>query len=152
MVSAANRREGGLDDIRNIFIKQVAGYSRGRHHVVRFLNASGLRIYNVVLDGLIDTSPPDRPCKATVKIGDSNPVWGGVTPMGDTSRLFLSNISSASTHTILIAGSLVDACISNVVRSIDDGVPITYESGKKYVRNVQTTNVISPMKADRPTE
>lgn len=147
MVSAANRREGGLDDIRNIFIKQVSGYSRGRHHVVRFLNASGLRIYNVVLDGLIDTSPPDRPCKATLKIGDANPAWGGVTPMGDTNRLFLSNISSASTHTILIAGSLVDSCIANVFRSIDEGSPITYESGKKYVRNVQLTNVTAGLKA-----
>jgi len=142
MVSAANRRAGGLDDIRNIFIKQVTGHSRGRHHVVRFLNAGGLRLYNVVLDGLIDTSPPGRPCKATLKIGDANPAWGGVTPLGDTNRLFLSNISGASTHTILIAGSLADSCIANVIRNIKGGEPITYASGRKYVRNVQLTNVM----------
>ncbi len=48
MVSAANRRANGLDDIRNIFIKQITGHSQGRHHVVRFLNAGGLRLYNIV--------------------------------------------------------------------------------------------------------
>ena len=142
MVSAANCREGGLDDIRNILIRQVVGHSRGRHHVVRFLNAGGLRLYNIVLDGLIDTSPPGRPCKATLKIGDANPAWGGVTPLGDTSRLLLSNITGTSTHTILIAGSLTDSCISNVIRHAGGGDPITYASGRKHVRNVQCSNVM----------
>ena len=142
MVSAANCREGGADDIRNIFIRQVAGHSCGGHHVVRFLNAGGLRIYNVVLDGLIDTSPPDRPCKATVKIGDANPRWGGVTPVGDTNRMFLSNISSASRHSILIAGSLTDSIVSNVVRRTQGGELITYESGQEYVKNVQFSNLV----------
>ena len=142
MVSAASRREGGLDDIRNIFLKHIAGHSRGRHHVVRFLNAGGLRLYNVVLDGLLDTSPPGRPCQATLKIGDANPAWGGVTPLGHTNRLFLSNISGASRHTILIAGSLADSCISNVIRHAAGGEPITYASGRNFVRNVQCTNVL----------
>ena len=142
MVSAADREEGRDDDIRNIFIKQINGHSQGRHHVVRFLNAGGLRLYNIVLDGLIDTSPAGRPCKATLKIGDANPVWGGVTPLGDTNRLLLSNISGTSRHTILIAGSLADSCISNVIRYAKAGDPITYGSGEEYVRNVQLTNVM----------
>ncbi|MGD9128764.1 MAG: hypothetical protein PVH19_15415 [Planctomycetia bacterium] len=142
MVSASKCPKGGDDDIRNIFIRQVAGYSCGGHHVVRFLNAGGLRIYNVVLDGLIDTSPPNRPCKATLKIGDSNPRWGGVTPVGDTNRLFLSNISSASRHTILIAGSLTDSVISNVIRYTQGGTTITYQSGRKHVKNVQMSNIV----------
>jgi hypothetical protein len=145
MVSAANRRAGGADDIRNIFLRNIAGHSRGRHHVVRFLNAGGLRLYNIVLDGLIDTSPTDRPCKATLKIGDANPAWGGVTPLGDTNRLLLSNIVSRSRHTILIAGSLADSCISNVIRYAERGEPITYESGRANARNVQCSNV---MRAD----
>ncbi len=142
MVSAANCREGGIDDIRNIFIKQITGYSYGGHHIVRFLNAGGLQLYNIVLDGLIDTSPPGHKCKATLKIGDSNPKWGGVTPLGDTNHLLLSNITGSSTHTILIAGSLVDSSISNVIRYADGGAPITYASGRRYVRNVQYSNVM----------
>jgi len=153
MVSAASRREGGLDDIRNIFLKQISGHSRGGHHVVRFLNAGGLRLYNIVLDGLIDTSPPGRPCMATLKIGDANPAWGGVTPLGDTNRLLLSNITGTSRHTILIAGSLTDSCISNVVRYAATGEPITYASGRRFVRNVQCTNVMrAEMSGDRGSE
>ncbi|MBN2450394.1 MAG: hypothetical protein JXR77_08390 [Lentisphaeria bacterium] len=142
MVSGGSRREGGADDIRTIFLRNIRGHSAGGHHVVRILNAGGLRITNVVLDGLIDTSPPDRPCKATVKIGDSNPAWGGVTPMGDTNRLLLSNISSASRHTILLAGSLTDSCISNVIRCLAGGEAITYESGRDHVRNVSLSNLV----------
>jgi hypothetical protein len=137
MVTPANCGPDGSDDIHNIFIHQIAGHSNGRHHVVRLLNASGLRIYNIFLDGLIDTSPSGAPCKATIKIGDSNPTWGGVTPLGDTSRIFISNISGASSHTILIAGSLTDSIISHVVPRLSGSAPITFESGIEYVENVQ---------------
>jgi len=141
MVSAAVLREGGADDIRNIIIRNVRGHCAG-HHVVRFLNAAGPKIHDVILDGLLDTSPPDRPCKATLKIGDSNPAWGGVTPLGDTSRIVINNVVSASQHTILIAGSLADSSISNVVRRASTGAPITYESGEQNVRNVALSNVV----------
>jgi len=150
MVSAANCREGGLDDIRNLLVRQVRGHSRGGHHVVRFLNGGGVRLHDVVVDGLIDTSPAERPCKATVKIGDANPAWGGVTPLGDTCRLLLSHIASASQHTILIAGSLTDSCISNVVRSLPRGDVVTYESGRDYVRNVHFADLVGPSAADQP--
>ncbi len=142
MVSGAARGEGGVDDLRNIVIRNVRGHSAGRHHVVRFLNAGGLCIRDVILDGLLDTSPADRPCKATVKIGDANPRWGGVTPLGDTRGIVISNVVSASQHTILIAGSLVDSSLSNVIRKTAGGEPITFESGAAYVRNVATSNLV----------
>ena len=142
MVSGSHRREDGQDDIRNIVIRNVQGYSHGGHHVVRLLNAGGLRIYDVILDGVIDTSPPERPCKATIKIGDANPRWGGVTPLGDTHRIVIDHVISRSRFSILIAGSLTDSTISNVVRARTDGEPITYESGKDYVRNVVTSNLV----------
>ena len=147
MVSASNRGDGGIDDIRNIIIRNVRGTVAGRHHVVRLLNASGLRIHNVLLDGVVDTSLPTRPCRATVKIGDSNPRWGGVTPLGDTHHIVINNIISASTHTILIAGSLTDSVIANVVRTLPSGEPITYQSGRDNVRNLKTQNLVTAQPA-----
>ena len=141
MVSGLYKREGGVDDIRNISIHDVEGYAGG-DHVVRFLNAGGLKIDNVTLDGVIDTSPPGSPCVATVKIGDSNPAWGGVTPLGDTSRLSISNVLGNSTNTILVAGSLVNSDISNVLRHDDSGDVITYASGTNNVQDVRFTNMI----------
>ena len=70
------------------------------------LNTSGVRMHDILLDGLIDTSPEDVQCRAAVKIGDSG-YGGGVAPLGDTYRIMVSNVTSKSTHTILIGGSLV---------------------------------------------
>ena len=142
MVSQANNRGDGRDDIRNIVIRNVVGHSAGGHHIVRFLNASGLKIHDVILDGLIDTSTTRR-CKAAVKIGDRNPVWGGVTPLGDTYRFQISNVSSQAQHTLLIAGSLADSSISNITRHGAAGEVISYESGKANVRNVSTANLLN---------
>ncbi len=152
MVSGSLCRPKGADDIRNIILRNVRGHSAGQHHVIRFLNTTGLRIENVVVDGVVDTSPPGRPCKATLKIGDFNPRWGGVTPLGDTSRIVVNNVTSASQHTVLIAGSLVDSCLSNIVRALPDGAPITYQSGRENVRNVQIANLVHAQPVKTPRE
>ncbi len=141
MVSEANNRGDGIDDIRNITVRNIRGYSAGGHHIVRFLNASGLKIHDVLLDGLIDTSGTGRQSRAAVKIGDSNPVWGGVTPLGDTYRIFLNNIMSRAQHTILIAGSLSESLITNVIKYDGQGDAITLASGPENVRQVELRNV-----------
>ena len=125
MVTPANNRGGGKDDIYNIIIRNVRGYTAGGHHIVRLLNASGLKIHDVILDGLIDTST-GRPAKAAVKIGDANPVWGGVTPLGDTYRIFISNIMSRARHTIFIGGSLAESSISNVMKYGSSGSSVLH--------------------------
>ena len=140
VVSAATNRGDGLDDIRNIILRNVRGHCAGGHHIVRFLNAGGLKIHDVILDGLIDTSGSGGRCKAALKIGDSNPKWGGVTPLGDTYRILISNVMSRAQHTILIAGSLSESTIMNVIKYDAPGEPITYESGKEHVRNIEITN------------
>ncbi len=141
MVTARNNRGDGADDIRYITLRNIRGYSAGGDHIVRVLNASGLKIHDVILDGLIDTSGSGQRCRAALKIGDSNPKWGGVTPLGDTYRIFISNIMSRSEHTILIAGSLCASNISNVMKYDAPGKPITYDSGRASVRDVEITNV-----------
>ena len=141
MVSEGNNRGEGIDDIRYVTLRNVRGYCVGGHHIVRFLNSSGLRIHDVILDGLIDTSGAGKRCRAAVKIGDNNPAWGGVTPLGDTDRIFISNIMSRAEHTILIAGSLSESLITNVIKYDAPGVPITFASGTENVRQVEIHNV-----------
>ena len=72
--------------------------------------------------------------------------WAGHIPSASsaqcTTGLLLSNIVGRSRHTILIAGSLADSAISNVVRRIP-GDSITYESGQENVRNVAITNLVT---------
>lgn len=141
MVSSTQDRGGGSDDIHHVILRNIKGYCRGGHHIVRFLNTSGLRMHDILLDGLMDTSPAETRCRAAVKIGDSNPRWGGVTPLGDTSRIIVQNVISRSTHTILIAGSLSDSILCNIVRHGSGGEAVTLESGPQYVRDVTISNV-----------
>lgn len=140
MVSAAVDRGGGQDDIHHVTLRNIRGYCRGGHHIVRFLNTSGIRLHDVTLDGLTDTSPPGARCKAALKIGDNNPRWGGVTPLGDTCRITIRNVASRAQHAILIAGSLADSTIENVQHGGSAAGPVTMESGSQYVRDVRISN------------
>lgn len=141
MASSGDNRGDGTDDIRYITLRNVRGYCAGGHHIIRFLNASGLKLHDVIVDGIIDTSGSGIRDRAALKIGDNNPKWGGVTPLGDTYRILINNIMSRAEHTILIAGSLSESIISNVVKYDAPGAPITYESGTEYVRRVEISNV-----------
>ena len=140
MVSAGDDGDDSNDDICCITLRNVRGHCAGGHHIVRLLNASGLKIHDIIIDGLIDTSGAGKPDKAAIKIGDSNPKWGGVTPLGDTYRILISNVMSRAQHTILIAGSLSESSILNVLKYDAPGDAITYESGMQNVRNVVVTN------------
>ena len=131
-------------DVCNITIRNVRGYCAGGHHIVRFLNTLGVKMYNITLDGVIDTSPAGHSNRATVKIGDSNKNWGGPTPLGDTWGFHISNIHSRSKYAILVAGSLQDSTITNVVNSNPDNKEVvTCTSGKENMRNVHTSNLLN---------
>jgi len=135
---SGSRTDGRENDIWNVTVRNVISHASGGHQIVRLLNASGIRIHHVTVDGVIDNSPEDGiRDRAAVRIGDSNPAWGGVTPLGDTYAIIVTNITSRSKAAVLIAGSLADSIISNVLNLNPDCEEVTYESGKEFVKNVQ---------------
>ncbi len=134
--------QGSRDDVYNIIIRNVRGYGGG-HNLVRFLNTSGIKMYGIVLDGVIEAPPEGRSHRAVVRIGDSNPAWGGVTPLGDTFGFSISNIQGRGGDLIAIHGSLSDSVICNVMNFNPQGEPVSYMSGKKFVRNVHVVNAIT---------
>ncbi len=140
MVSNSADRGEGKDDIRHVMVRNVRGYCRGGHHIIRLLNTSGVRMHDILIDGLIDTSPEGFQCRAAVKIGD-HAYGGGVAPVGDTSRIIVTNLSSRAEHTILVGGSLSDSVISNIVRHGSAGEVLTAAAGQEYVRDVTVDNV-----------
>ena len=90
----------------------------------------------------MDASPEGVVDRATIRIGDANPAWGGVTPLGDTYGITIANVHSQARQGILIAGSLTDSTIMNVVNYNPEAQSVCYESGKENVRNVQITGVV----------
>lgn len=142
MVSATVPRDGGRDDIRDVVVKDVRGYCAGGHHIVRLLNTPGLGMHDILVDGVTDTSPAGFRCKAAVKIGDRN-YGGGIAPLGDTHRITVRNVSSRAQHAVLVAGSLADSTISNIVCRGTGAGTVTLESGAQNVRGVTIAGVRS---------
>ena len=124
------------NDTHHIRIRNVTGHCAGGHHIVRLLNASGVRLYNIEIENLLDTSPAGLRCHAAVKIGDSNPAWGGVTPLGDTYNIKVKNVVSKARAAVLIGGSLVDSEIYQVVNLNPEAPAVVLQSGKENIRNV----------------
>ncbi len=137
---------GGSENIEeehtyNISIKNVKGYSAGHCNIVRFLNAGGIKMYNIFLDGVEDTSPEANHCGSTVRVGDTVAAWGGVAPMGDTHDITVKNVISYSKAAIFIGGSLTDSSFSNVKNLNSEGHNVFYRAGEEYIRNVTFENV-----------
>ncbi|HBP07226.1 hypothetical protein [uncultured Victivallis sp.] len=137
-------RMGGLDeDVNGIVIRNVVGHSAGGHHIVRFLNTGGIRMRNILLDGVVDTSPDGFRDHAAVRIGDSNPAWGGVTPLGETAAFQIVNIQSRAKAAILIAGSLADSIIANVLNGNPGTEPVVCTSGPGNTANLEIRSALT---------
>ncbi len=125
----------------NVSIKNVKGFSAGHCNIVRFLNAGGIKMYDITLDGVEDTSPTPNHCGSTVRVGDTVAAWGGVAPVGDTYNITVKNVISYSKVAIFIGGSLVDSSFSNVKNCNPEGDNVFYRTGKEYTDNVVFENV-----------
>lgn len=139
MVTKANNRGQGSDDIRHVIIRNVRGFSHG-DHIVRLLNNRGLRIHDVMVDGLIGISTGQQ-SKAAVKIGDNS--YGGHAPLGDTSQIIINNVISNAQHTILIGGTLSESILANLIGNAAGDSPVTYAAGPQSVRDVVVSNAIT---------
>ena len=139
-VSGSVEGPPGADDIRNVTLKNIRGYCAGGHHIVRFLNTPGVGLHDMLLDGLVDNSPTGLQCRAAVKIGD-RAYGGGIAPLGDTSRITISNVVSKAKSAILVGGSLCDSVLNNIVQQ-GPGEAVTVASGSEYMRDVKLTNIL----------
>jgi polygalacturonase len=141
MVSGTIDRGHGLEDIHHVTLRNIKGFSRGGCHIVRLLNTRGVKMHDITVEDVTDTSPAGRSCRAALKIGDRRERWGGPPPLGDTSRITARNINSRAQFAILIAGSLSDSSITDVVDHGPAPESVTLESGAKNIRDVTITNV-----------
>lgn len=133
---SASRRRGEEDDVFDISIKNIHGYSAGNCQIIRFLNSCGIRMHDVLLENLEDCSPAYLHNNTAVKVGDSNPRWGGVTPLGDTYGFTIRNIFSNAYSAVLIAGSLADSTISGLALRTPEMALVKKVSGPEYLKNV----------------
>ncbi len=135
MHSDWTRRE---KDIYDIIIRNVVGYSH-LCYMIR-LTPAGTKIYNVVIDGVIDTCPSHVPQNAVLLLGGGG---GYGTDSGySLHNISISNIISRSRKTIELGGFMKDSIISNVICSDPIKPPICVYR-KNGVSNVTFQNIVT---------
>ncbi len=125
-------------DIHDIVIRNVVGYSC-HCCMVRLLPIYS-SIYNVVIDGIVDSAPPGQPNGCALLLGELDGAYGKNLP--DSMRnIMISNVSSGGLHAINIAGYLTDSVITNVIYrgNLYDGIKYGRPGCAK---NVSITNFV----------
>ena len=127
-------------DVFNISIRNIRGHSAGGYMIVRFLNQRGVRMHDIMLDGVLDTSPEGHVCNAAVKLGDVN--YGGPAAIGETARFKINNIQTHARYAIVLGAPLADSMIGNILmfRSRQKSELIGYHGGKHEFKNVVFNN------------
>ena len=127
-------------DIYNVIIRNVHAYS-SLCYLVRLLPCN-CQIRNVVIDGVIDTSPEGHTCGG-IFLGEKDAVYGKNLP-GSLVGISISNlIYNGEKKAVRIDGYLQDSCASNVVATRTKFPVVSYlrEGG---LRNVKLSNLVAP--------
>lgn len=103
------------DDIHNITIRNVRVKVAGGHHIVRLLNHDGIKLYNIFISEVMDSSVEGEPrVKAGVKIGDMG-YWSiSQCKLGDTYNVFVDNVLTRGRTGVLIQAPLKNAVLRNI--------------------------------------
>ena len=130
-------------DIHDVIIRNVIGYSQ-LCISVRLL-ACNTHIYNVVIDGIIDTAPDSVKHHSSVIIGQADSEYGKNLPDG-VRNVTISNVVNHGQQCIVVGGYLKDSVISNVVNCNPDCPVITVDR-EDGLNHVLTSNLLTVGKA-----
>ena len=118
-----NREKG----IYNVIIRNILASPAGGCCMVRLLATDGAEIRNVVIDGIVDTSPADFHSWCSILVGERIGLVGEPGyPYGNVSEeclfdISISNIISNAKSAVFIPGGLIDSSISNVSNRYKQG-------------------------------
>ena len=130
-------------DIYNITIRDIRAYS-SLCFIVRLLPCES-RIYNVVIDGVTDTSPAPNLMWGAILLGEGDKNYGKNLP-GSLSNITISNIIYSNySRAITVSGFLQDSAITNVVAR-NTKEPAIYVSRRNVnaFKNVKISNIVTP--------
>ena len=130
-------------DIYNITIRDVRAYS-SLCFIVRLLPCES-RIYNIIIDGITDTSPSPTTMWGGILLGEGDSGYGKNLP-GSLTNISISNvIYNNYSRAICISGFLQDSVITNVVCP-NTKEPAIYCSrrGVAAFQNVKVSGIVLP--------
>lgn len=123
-------------NIHDIIIRNVVGYSH-LCFLIRLLPAN-TKIWNVVIDGVIDTSPEDLDPFGGILLGDCD-VYGKNMP-DSMSNITISNVICNRKDAVMVQGYLVNSVISNITNRKENGYAVNVQR-ENGLKNVKITNL-----------
>lgn len=123
-------RETAHDDIHDISIRNVRARSAGGHGIVRLLCQDGVKMYNVTVRDVVDTTAPGEPqAQAAIRIGDVKYWQIRPAELGDMHDITIENVTSHAKLGVWVKGALSNARIDGVkvdpgVKAIDVTAPV----------------------------
>lgn len=155
--------ENKNNDIYNVIIRNICSCVTGGHHIVRLLNHDGLKLYNILIDGIMDRSDGIA-AKAALKIGDERYSAIRKAVLHETRNITARNIISRAKAGVLLGGTVSNSYFSNIQQSggyaiksdccevknlYFDGVIVNegglYSFEKTNGSNVTINNLITPV-------
>lgn len=102
-------------DIYNVIIRNVKSSSWCAN--IRLLNQGGIKLYNILIDGVIDTSKDSKHMNRGlygVRVGDKHLYSTRHSTPDETYNIVIKNVYSRAKQAINLAGSITDCVIQDV--------------------------------------
>ncbi|NLC45381.1 MAG: hypothetical protein GX783_14010 [Clostridiales bacterium] len=128
-------------DIHSVIIRNISTYVTGNHAIVRLLNHGGKKLYNIIVENILDRSDGKefRP-GAAVRIGEQRYYSdSGPAKLGDTFGITVRNVVSCARFGVFISCTLQDAFINNVQLYHSAGTGVFFSSG--HMRNIHVSDI-----------
>lgn len=103
------------DDICNIIIKNIMGTSV-RHAIVALRNQDGIKLHDITIDSVCDTSHNENGNNpyAAIRIGNKAYANKRFSILGETARIFVSNVHSYNQYAVMVNVTLTDSVFKNI--------------------------------------
>ena len=103
------------ESIHDVAIRNVRARSTGGHSVVRLLPNDGVKMYNISVSNVVDTTLPHQiKAAGTIRIGDTNYTSVRPAQIGDMHHITVENVEAKGKVGVWIKCPLVDSTIRNV--------------------------------------
>lgn len=128
--------EGKDNDIHNVTIKDVRSDCLDCANL-RLTTADGNKIYDLVIDGIIDTSPQDAEylSGAAIKFNDSYYCYDRHSRLGEVYNITVNNIFSRGRYAISFQQTAKNVSVNNVFQSNPNGIAVAHNPGYAYLKN-----------------
>ena len=123
-----------------MILRNVAGYAAGGHHIVRLLNTPETKFRNILIDGVLDTSPEEVTDKAAVLIGDTG--YGGPAPAENTDGLIVRNVISKAQTGVWLRQPVRNSVIDGVINRNPNGTALKMDPEPEQSENLLIRNII----------